>query len=96
MLTFWKPEVGTPVWLTDMRNLDGKLPTRPGFEPCTSQFWATDGPDEPSGLDSYLDIGIWLAKNKHTSESLYHITTNPKWFWIFLGAKEKVNISLQT
>ena len=32
-----------------MHNPDDKHPTRPGFEPSTSEFWATTGPNEPSG-----------------------------------------------
>ena len=32
-----------------LNNPDDKYPTRPGFEPSTSQFWATIGPSEPSG-----------------------------------------------
>ena len=31
-------------------NLDDKYPTPPGFEPSTSEFWATTGSNEPSGL----------------------------------------------
>ena len=31
-----------------MHNLDDKHPTRSGFEPSTSEFRATTGPNEPS------------------------------------------------
>ena len=31
-----------------MHNPDDKYPTRPGFEPRTSEFQATTGPNEPS------------------------------------------------
>ena len=32
-----------------MHNPDDKYPTRSGFEPSTSMFRATTGPNEPSG-----------------------------------------------
>ena len=35
-------------------NLDGKHPTRPGFEPSTWEFRAKAGPNEPSGRSFFL------------------------------------------
>ena len=42
-----------------MHNSDDKHPTRPGFEPNTSEFRATTGPNEPLGPVKILMREHW-------------------------------------
>ena len=62
-----------------MHNLDDKQPTRPGFEPSTSEFRATIGPNEPPGPARVLSD---MASHQSTGKpSHIPLTDGNNIFW---------------
>ena len=68
-----------------MHNLDDQYPTRPGFQPSTSEFRATTGSNEPSGQ---------AMEMRESKENLYLRIHSEMGTWAYACAKYEVYSSM--